>query len=703
MLRSPRRVLPAFLALILLFVSTAADADMANGSYLFDFSNILPLWDISGLYSGDIGPFSINFSIMENSSGKLTGTGTFDLDGLGGDITSISGSMTDSSTDPHVTMRLLMSGQGVLEGVGAKVTFSAEMHYLLNGTDKGLEHPSGSGTITIKSPGQNDRESGSFKRRALSPLALPVDSTGEWVLSLNLTPEGNAYTGTAGVELSTGTTADFTAAGSYDSATDRSKVALVGDAGKLDLEISTSGRMLNVESAKGKIFGQTIKYHPHASPTPTPTPTPTATPTPIACANPGAGCGAGAPTVTSLAPSSTVFNGPDLPLSVCGCNFTASSTIEWNGTPLTTTFTSANQLNATIPAVDTFALGVNNVAVSTNAQTSAPQTFFVGETGGNGFAEVEIKQATNDIVYDPVNHALYLSAPGSSLTAPGSISVIRFPSASITSSIPTGDGPGLLAISDDSSYLYAGLDGAASVQRFTLPSVSKDISYPLPGGEDGRPFFAYDLQVAPGAPHTTAVSLGVMGISPSASGVEIFDDSTMRPTVAPGPAATYDSLQWGADDTTLYAANGEDTGFDFYTLAVNAMGVSLSRDYPSVFDKFGNKIHFDNATGLIYADDGQVIDPSDGSPVGIFDLSDAGVELDLSSVMVPDSTLNEAFFAEDDGRIESFNLNEFTHVSSISIPNFPGSPTHIIRWGTNGLAINVSNGPVYLIGGNFVH
>src|SRR3984885_11470355 len=136
MLRSPRRILPGFLALILLFVSTAADADMANGSYLFDFSNILPLWDISGLYSGDIGPFSLNFLIVEDSSGRLTGTGTFYIDGLGGDITGISGSMTDSSTNPHVAMRLLMSGKGVLGGIDAKVTLSAHMHYLLNGTDK---------------------------------------------------------------------------------------------------------------------------------------------------------------------------------------------------------------------------------------------------------------------------------------------------------------------------------------------------------------------------------------------------------------------------------------------------------------------------------------------------------------------------------------------------------------------------------------
>src|SRR6266481_1711936 len=502
MLRFSRKILPALLALMLFFVSTAADADMANGSYLFDFGNILPLWDISGLYSGDIGPFSLKFLIMEDSSGRLTGTGTFYIDGLGGGSTSISGSMTDTSTDPHVAMRLQMSGKGALGGIDAKVTLSAHMHYLLNGTDKRLEHPSGSGTITIRDPstGQTARDTGAFKRSALTPLALPVDSTGEWLLFLNLTHQGNAYTGTASVELSSGATTDFTATGTYDAATDRSKVALVGEAGKLNLGISTSGTMLNVESAQGKIFGQTIKYQPHPSPTPTPTPTPTATPTPIPCPNPGAGCVAGAPTVTSLAPSSAVFDGPDSPLSVCGCNFTASSAIEWNGTHLNTTFTSANQLNAIIPAADTFAPGVNNVAVSTNAQTSAPQTFFVGETGGNGFAEVTIDQATNDIVYDPVNHALYLSAPGSSLINPGSISVIRFPSASITSSIPAGNGPGALAISDGSSYLYAGLDGAASVQRFTLPSLSKDISYSLPGGDSDRRFFAFDLQVAAGAP-----------------------------------------------------------------------------------------------------------------------------------------------------------------------------------------------------------
>jgi hypothetical protein len=359
---------------------------------------------------------------------------------------------------------------------------------------------------------------------------------------------------------------------------------------------------------------------------------------------------------------------------------------------LATTFASANQLNATIPATDTFAIGVDNVTVSDNGQSSAPQTFFVGETGGDGFAEVEIDQFGEDIVYDPVNHAIYLSLPNF-----GSIAVIRFPSASITSAIPAGSGPDALAISDDSSYLYAGIDGAGLVQRFTLPRLARDISYSLGSSGDEGLYFAHDLQVAPGAPHTTAVSLGLKGLSPSAlGGVEIFDDSTMRPTIAPGFGGfyTYDSLQWGTDDTMLYAANNEDTAFDFYTLAVNAMGVSLSHDYPNVFDAFDNRIHFDNGTGLIYADDGQVIDPSDGSVVGTFPRSAAGA-------MVPDSTLNKAFFAEGNGTIESFDLNELGHISSITVPNFPTFPFRVIRWGNNGLAI--LDGPLYLIGGNFVH
>ena len=264
MFRFVLRIVAAF-AVVLVLGSGAAYADMANGSYSFDFTGVVSLWDISGTYSGGIGPFSpIDFSITENPSGKLemSGNGTFMVEGLDGNIKSVSGKITGSSNDPKVALKMRMSGTGQLQGIHARVSLVANMHYHLNSGDHGLEDPTGSGTITITDlkTGQTASAGGKFKRSALTSLALPTDSTGGWELSLDLTPNGNHYTGTATVQLSTGATADFKVTGTYNSGSDTSKIALVGDAGKLDLVISTSGATLNVESAKGKIFGQTVKY-----------------------------------------------------------------------------------------------------------------------------------------------------------------------------------------------------------------------------------------------------------------------------------------------------------------------------------------------------------------------------------------------------------------------------------------------------------
>ncbi len=263
MFRFVSRILAAFAAVVLVLGSGAAYADMANGSYSFDFTSVVSLWDISGTYSGGIGPFSpIDFSITENPPGKLSGNGTFVIEGLDGDIKSVSGKIKGSSNDPSVELKMRMSGTGELQGIHARVSFSANMHYHLNSADHGLDDPTGSGTLTITDlkTGQTASAGGKFKRSELTPLELPTDTTGGWGLSLNLTPNGNHYTGTATVQLSTGAAADFKLTGTYNSGSDTSKIALVGDAGKLDLVISTSGATLNVESAKGKIFGQTVNY-----------------------------------------------------------------------------------------------------------------------------------------------------------------------------------------------------------------------------------------------------------------------------------------------------------------------------------------------------------------------------------------------------------------------------------------------------------
>jgi hypothetical protein len=75
--------------------------------------------------------------------------------------------------------------------------------------------------------------------------------------------------------------------------------------------------------------------------------------------------------------------------------------------------------------------------------------------------------------------------------------------------------------------------------------------------------------------------------------------------------------------------------------------------------------------------------------------------------MVPDSTLNKAFFLTGIGSptvtIRSFDLMLFTQIDSITVNNVTGNPQRLIRWGQNGLAFNTDGGQIFLIGGNFVH
>ncbi len=392
-------------------------------------------------------------------------------------------------------------------------------------------------------------------------------------------------------------------------------------------------------------------------------------------------------------------------MSVSGTSFPADAIVQWNRSARSTTFVSSTQLQASINATDIATVGSNLVSISSASSGGAiaTSTFFTGSTGGDGFAEIVVNQQSNDLVSDPVHQVIYLSVPSDAGANGNTISVLDPATGTVTSSQFAGSEPDHIAISDDSQFLYAGLDGSASVQRFILPTLSPDISYSLGADSFYGPYFALDLQVAPGAPHTTAVTLGNTGVSPMAEGgIVIFDDAIARPTTAPGfnrGLSLFDSLQWGSDATALFAANDEDTNFDFYTLSVNSTGVTLDTDYENRFSAFPNHIHFDRGTGLIYSDDGHILDPSNGAPVGVFA---------ASGVMVPDSTLNSAFFVFAGGTpgtftVESFDMTHFTPINSLNLSNASGSPTRLIRWGNNGVAFNTSGGQVYLIGGNFVH
>jgi hypothetical protein len=431
---------------------------------------------------------------------------------------------------------------------------------------------------------------------------------------------------------------------------------------------------------------------PIAAPSPLPVPTPTPTPTP----NPNPQ----APAITFLNPGSAIVGGSSFTLTVQGANFTNSSVVQFNGSARTTTFVSPTELQAAITAADVAAVGVATVTILDPSNgPSSGSTFLIGSSGGAGFALTSITEPANDIAADPARPAIYLSIPN---TVPegNSIAVLDLATAKIVGTQFAGSNPGRLSISDNSQFLYTGIDGNASVQRFALPALTTDLTYPLGSDFLFGPYFALDLQAAPGAPHTSAVSRGIRGSSPSAlGGIVIFDDATPRPVIANGfgpgggGGVIYDSLQWGADATSIFAADLESSGADFFTLAVNANGISLAHDIQSIGS---GRLHHDPGTNLIYGENGRVLDQN-GLAAGAFK---------TTGLLVPDSTLNTAFFLNQSfgantATIQSFDLTHFTPVGSITIP-MSGQARHLVRWGQNGLAFNTDTGQVVLLGGSFL-
>jgi hypothetical protein len=69
------------------------------------------------------------------------------------------------------------------------------------------------------------------------------------------------------------------------------------------------------------------------------------------------------PSISSLSPNRSVVGGAAFTLTVNGRNFVSGSTVRWNGAGRTTTFVSATQLTAQIPASDLATIGDASVTV----------------------------------------------------------------------------------------------------------------------------------------------------------------------------------------------------------------------------------------------------------------------------------------------------------------------------------------------------
>ena len=90
-------------------------------------------------------------------------------------------------------------------------------------------------------------------------------------------------------------------------------------------------------------------------------------------------------------------------MTVNGSDFVATSVVRWNGANRTTTFGSATQLTATIPATDIAAAGTAQVTVFNPAPgggISSAQTFTISSTPSGLVAAYSFNQGNGTTVAD---------------------------------------------------------------------------------------------------------------------------------------------------------------------------------------------------------------------------------------------------------------------------------------------------------------
>jgi len=405
------------------------------------------------------------------------------------------------------------------------------------------------------------------------------------------------------------------------------------------------------------------------------------------------------PLLSSMSPQSAQLGSGALTLTVTGSDFVPTSSINWNGTPLPTTFTSSTQLSASVAASLTTKFGSAQITVTNGTPgggTSAALPFSIYRA---------VILDTNDIVFDPFTRKLYASIPSTSTRVTGNSIVSIDPlTGKIGTPVFIGSEPTRLGISDDGRYLYAVLSGANAVRRLSLTNLTPGTQFTTVSPLFGA-FTASDVAVMPGNPNAVATC----GYS---DGIQVWDvtnsGATARPLTRALSNDVYEGsvLAWGSA-SKLYS---NDEGLSPSTLhRFTVSPTSFAENDATYLDAVDGKITYSG--GLIFSDGGGVVDPSPAPPTTpqlVGRLVGGG-----SSAV--DTTINGAFFLDQNFGSTTFHVitaadpTHFVTAGSVELDNIAGDAFDLIRWGGTGIAFRTAKdfwgngiGRVVLVGGSFV-
>ena len=265
----------------------------------------------------------------------------------------------------------------------------------------------------------------------------------------------------------------------------------------------------------------------------------------------------------------------------------------------------------------------------------------------------------SDLVYDAVSHKLYASLPAAFGPNGNSIAVIDPVTGVMEKPIPVGLDPGAMAVSGDGKYLYVALNGAKSVCRFNLRTHKADLNFPCSPGVPAA------VSVSPSNSERVAV-VRQKGPNTGYENVGLFDNGTERQQKSPG-AYVATSIAFNSDGTRLYACDGWNSASTLYRWNVGPDGWTDGDPANGLLTGHPGTILY--SSGLLYASNGQVIDPEKREVVGTFP--------DASGVVAPDLKAGRVFFfRKQDDRciISAYDPQKFTLLGQTILPRIAGDP-----------------------------
>ena len=184
--------------------------------------------------------------------------------------------------------------------------------------------------------------------------------------------------------------------------------------------------------------------------------------------------------------------------------------------------------------------------------------------------------AARDVIYNAAARHLYASVAGDAEMYANTIVVVDPSTSSVISTIPIGSNPGKLALSDDGSTLWVGIDGAHAIRKVTMTSTPPTVG-PLVrlSQRESNPLLRRgSMTVLPGAPLSVAVTLST-GPYQHANEVRVFDDGVQRPVVVSG---TFTASYLTAGPPGFVFGNLEAPGY-FFVYAVSPSGITQTTYY----------------------------------------------------------------------------------------------------------------------------